>query len=199
MIYYLRDSTGGNWNTNIYRKFVQVITAGLLGIVLTSEGANATTLTYVDHYPYYSPGVVQWAMIDGEFNTEIYGDPFGGGRFDKETIANSLRSPTYLSRAKMTTRPARDPRNDSHRVVLVFNPVGVPDSHAMCGAADQVRIGASGGGLRVMGAFCAGKEVVSTAYATGPAAGSPDDPAFQSTMNMLLTEMLPSKDPNEGP
>ena len=161
-------------------------------------GGNATTLTYVDHYPYYSPGVVQWAAVDGEFNTEIYGDPFGGGRFDKETIANSLRSPTYLSRAKMTTRPERDPRNDSHRVVLVFNPVGVPDSHAMCGAADQVRVGAPGGGLRVMGAFCAGKEVVSTAYATGPAAGSPDDPAFQSTMNMLLTEMLPSKDPNQG-
>ncbi len=41
MIFYLRDSTGGNRNTNMYRKFVQVITVGLLGIVLTSEAVGA--------------------------------------------------------------------------------------------------------------------------------------------------------------
>ncbi len=175
-----------------------LLASGLTALLAACVGGGVSTVSYVDHYPYYSPGVVQWAAIDGEFNTEIYGDPFGGGRFDKETIANSLRSPPYLSRVKMTTRPERDPRNDSHRVVLVFNPVGIPDDRVMCGAADQVRIGAPGGGLQVMGAFCAGEEVVSTAYATGPTADSPDDPAFQSTMNMLLAEMLQSKDPNQG-
>ena len=175
-----------------------LLATGLAALLAACVGGNASTLTYVDHYPYYSPGVVQWAVVDGEFNTEIHGDPFGGGRFDKETIANSLRWPPYLSRAKMTTRPERDPRNDSHRVVLVFNPVGVPDSHALCDAADQVRVATPGSGLQVMGAFCAGGELVSTAYATGPTADSPDDPAFQSTMNMLLSEMLISKDPNQG-
>lgn len=175
-----------------------LLATGLAALLAACTGGNLSILTHVDHYPYYSPGVVQWAVIDGEFNTEIYGDPFGGGRFDNESIANSLRSPAYISPAKMTTRPTRDPRNDSHRVVLVFNPVGIPDSHALCGAADQVRIGAPGDGLQVMGAFCAGDEVASTAYATGPGAESPDDPAFQATMNTLLAEMLKPKAENDN-
>ncbi len=171
---------------------------GLAALLAACVGGSLTTVSYVDHYPYYSPSIVQWATVDGEFNTEIYGDPFGGGRFDKETIANSLRSPRYLSRAKMTTRPERDPGNDSHRIVLVFNPIGVPNSKELCADVERVRFGEPGGGLQVMGAFCAGDEVASTAYATGPAAGSPDDPALQSTMNLLLAEMLRPKDPNAG-
>ena len=84
-----------------------LLALGLAALLAACAGGNFSTVSYVDHYPYYSPGVVQWAAIDGEFNTEIYGDPFGGGRFDNEAIANSLRSPAYISPAKMTTRPTR--------------------------------------------------------------------------------------------
>lgn len=157
--------------------------------------AGMTTVTRTDHYPFYTPNVVQYAIADGELAAEIYGQPFPGADVDAETIASRLGMPGIFQRARVTTRPTADPRNDHYRLVVAFNPTGVPIARLLCTDPDRLRAGGGGGGgLQAMAAFCAGPDIASQTFVSGPPATGPDDPAFRASMNQLMVTLFLPQD-----
>lgn len=170
-----------------------VLTAGTALVLAACAGV--TTVTRVDHYPFYTPNVVQYAIADGELAAEIYGQPFPGAGTDAETIASRLGLPGIFQRAKVTTRPTADPNNDHYRLVVAFDPAGAPIARRLCTDPDSLRAGSGGGGgLQAMAAFCAGSEIASQSFVSGPPATGPDDPAFRASMNQLMVTLFLPQD-----
>ena len=157
--------------------------------------AGVTTVTRTDHYPFYTPDVVQYAIADGELAAEIHGQPFPGAGTDAESIARRLSLPGIFQRTRVTTRPTADPGNDHYRLVVAFNPAGAPIARRLCTDPDRLRAGGGdGGGLRAMAAFCAGPEIASQTFVSGPPATGPDDPAFRAAMNQLMVTLFLPQD-----
>jgi len=143
----------------------------------------------------YTSQTMAYAARGGELTTEIRGYPFSGQGIAAEQVASTLRAPAWHRQFRFTTLPNQETAT-SYRLVLRFNaPVGPPTGERICAGEEPGQFGPAGSGLVAQGVLCANDRLAAEARAYGGPVQSPSDPAFQSTMNALLAELMPPNNP----
>ncbi|MBT5191389.1 MAG: hypothetical protein HOM07_03510, partial [Rhodospirillaceae bacterium] len=51
----------------------------VVSFLLVVQCANGATITRDDHYPFYTPGLVQYVAAKGVFPAVVVANPFGAG------------------------------------------------------------------------------------------------------------------------
>ncbi len=173
--------------------------AGLLGV---AGCANAIQAGDTDVTHMLSPQFLAAATAHGELQTVVYGQPFGPGMIDGESIARQMVSPGEVPPFRFTTHP--DARaNTLYRVVLAFNPPRNTYGSGNAACADDARDMfenrqqlAEGGRTAVVATFCAGSRYVSQVTVYSPPARGADDPMFQALIRQTVTYLFPfTQDP----
>ena len=179
---------------------VMALTIALLAAGCAGGGMYLTT--HIDQNPGYSPSLVLYAIGDGELATEIHGRAFMKAPMDGEAIASRLALPGWFPPARLTTRPSEEGRmayNNSHRLVLFFNPERPVSGGILCTAPEKLTSHPDAVQLRVQAAFCSGDEVTSEAYGRGPVASDSRDPALQKLLDQMLLDLFPPRNPMQDP
>lgn len=152
--------------------------------------AQGTRVGSADHTSLYTSGTMGYAARGGELATEVRGNPFGTA-YDDERVAAALKSPGWHRSFRFTTHPNPETAT-SYRLVLRFNPpAGGPVGDQICRGVEWGGFAPGGGPIVAHGTLCAADRLAAEVRAYGGPATSPDDPAFQATMNAMLAELLP--------
>jgi hypothetical protein len=159
-------------------------TAALAACTQTTRVGSADLTTL------YTSTTMGYAARGGELATEVRGNPFGTA-YDNERVVAALKSPGWHRSFRFTTRPNPETAS-SYRLILRFNPPpGGPVGDQLCRGQEWGNFAPGGGPIVAHGTLCADDRLASEVRAYGGPATSPEDPAFQTTMNAMLAELLP--------
>ena len=151
---------------------------------------GGTRVGGADHTTLYTSTTIGYAARNGELATEVRGNPFQTA-YDSEKLASSLKPPGWHRSFRFTTHPNLETAS-SYRLILRFNPTpGGPVGDQLCRGAEWGGFTPGGGPIVAHGTLCANDRLAAEVRAYGQPATSPDDPAFQATMNAMLAELLP--------
>ena len=156
------------------------------------------SIVYSPNLTKYRGGVAEWAARNGELLAEIHGAPFGPG-VTSDAVAKAVPVPAWVGK-RMTTSPGPGTPKD-YRVVLNFSPAFLGDAgEAACvnPAGLPTRPVAPGMPMPVAATYCVFNEAMTSVRGVAPPAAGPDDRRFQQFMYVMLTQLLPLKDPNAG-
>jgi len=179
----------------IGRQIMRRWVIGVIALVSLGACAESSNVSYVDVNPYYRPSLVSWMTVDGRMPAEIHGQPFPTGQIEPDAIAETIAGPAFASPSRLTADPAAAEARGGHRIVLVFNPEGVPKFRQVCADAASIKRTAPGEQMTTHAAFCAREEIVSTAVVKSKTGSNTADPLFQSAMSQLIANLLPAFDP----
>ena len=170
-----------------------VVGAGML------SGCESVPRTLADQQPFYNPQLVQHSVEDGEMSTVIHGRPFGGAQFDSDrAVADALRLPGFYPQAAF--RPViPNAQPEGGYLVFAFDPASKGlSAESLCQNPAAVESTSQSGLMHLIGAFCYGDTLAANVSARAPRPTSADAPAFRKFMSLVLADMLPPRDPNEG-
>ena len=161
-------------------------------IVALAGCSQATRVGSADHTTLYSSAAMGYAARGGELATEVRGNPFAA-TYDSERIAAALRSPGWHRSFRFTTRP--NPATvSSYWLVLRFNPPpGGPIGDEICRGVEWGGFTPGGGPIVAHGTLCVSDRLAAEVRAYGGPANSPEDPAFQATLDAMLAELMPPR------
>lgn len=152
--------------------------------------AQGTRVGAADHTSLYTSTTLGYAARGGELATEVRGNPFSTA-YDAEQVAASLKPPAWHRNFRFTTQPNPETAT-SYRLILRFNPPpGGPVGDQICRGVEWGGFAPGGGPIVAHGTLCAADRLAAEVRAYGGPATSPNDPAFQETMNAMLAELLP--------
>ena len=176
----------------VLRKVLSVLAlGGLLAACQTSGG----TLTGEYYSAFYQPSLVNYAARAGHMPVAVYGQPFGAN--SPAAIASQLHMPGGHVQVPFSATPEAQ-AGEGTRVVLLFNgggpQVGGRELCEMRG--DTAPPTPAGGKMAVMAAFCSGDGLASEIALQTPRPANPADPAFLGDMQVMLSRLLPVRDPN---
>lgn len=173
------------------------------GVAITGaiflSGCDSIPRTLADQQPFYNPQLVQHTVEDGEMSTVIHGRPFGGEQFDSDrAVTDVLRLPGFYPQASF--RPViPNVQPEGGYLVFAFDPASKGlSAESLCQSPDRVASRNQGGPLQLIGAFCYGDTLAANVSAQAPRPSSAQAPEFRQFMSLVLTDLLPPIDPNEG-
>ncbi|MEQ9638610.1 MAG: hypothetical protein RIM84_01175 [Alphaproteobacteria bacterium] len=171
------------------------ILATVFGGLLSGCQSGGGTLYGENYQAFYSPSLVNYAAREGYMPVAVYGHPFGPN--SGEQVASNLRMPGGHVQVPFAATPKAQSGEDG-RVVLLFAGAGpAPGGDTLCRMThDTPPAAARGGKLSVMAAFCHGDGLASEVELVTARPGSPADPAFKNAMQVMLSRLLPTHDPN---
>jgi len=161
----------------------------LAGCVSNTGGDTAQLSSY------YTPNVVRYAARDGVMLVTAHGDFGIPLKQANREIANNLSMPGWFAPTEfIAASPSAAP--DEHRVVFIVNPMTLTVSgrHA-CAATKPLKTKPIAETVRIVGAFCAGRKVISEVTVSG-AGGFPGDlkfrPDFREHLDNIVGSLMPS-------
>jgi len=174
---------------------LKIILAGMalltLGACTGNAGPGHAMLS-----SYYTQDVVRYATRDRVMLVTVHGDFGLPTKRAAAQIAKNLSLPGWFEPAEFIAA-SPSAASAEHRIVLVLNPAEITLSgrHA-CAATKALATRKISQNVRVVGAFCAGDEVVTEMTASGPG-GFPGDAKFRAGflafLDSFVAELLPAR------
>ncbi len=167
-----------------------------IGLLTLTACADNDNINYAWLSSYYTQDVVRYAARDRSMLVIVHGDFGIPIKQASAEIAKNLNLPGWFEPAQfIAASPSAAPRE--HRFVFVINPVNATLSgrHA-CAAAKPLPTKQISQNIKVVGAFCAGDEVVSELTATGVGGFAGDSkfrPKFLAFLNKMIDELVPAR------
>jgi hypothetical protein len=150
------------------------------------------------YYGSYDPSMLNYAAGQGAVLTEIVGNPFDAPKEQLDRVVNETMTVSHFGpRVPFTGRPPEGYTSPFHTVVL-FDPAPGVNPGRLCGDANQPRA-ARAGEVRIMIAFCAGAEEITSTQGRISGVAGPTDPNFRRLVSQMTAVLFPPFDPNRDP
>lgn len=171
------------------------ILAAAVGGLLSACQTGGGTLYGENYQAFYTPSLVNYAAREGYMPVAVYGQPFGPN--SGEQVASNMQMPGGHVQVPFAATPKAEAGEDG-RVVLLFNGGGpTPGGDKLCRMKGYVGAPPTAGGkMSVMAAFCQGEGLASEIELVTVRPASPSDPAFKNAMQVMLSRLLPTRNPN---
>jgi hypothetical protein len=158
-----------------------------------------TRISHTTSDPGYHLNEVFYAGESGAMRTVVTGDPFGVGRerFD-EAVTDAMYGHHFGPEMEFVTEPAEE-LNRHYKVVMMFDAPVSTGSHEICGSSPHLEptaatTAAADQPVHVLAAFCR-DDVPLTDLAGVMARTGVDDPAFESFVAQVTTQLFPASNP----
>jgi hypothetical protein len=174
-----------------YLAFAALVTSGLAACA-----GDQTLIASHDINRAYDEHQVGFATRDGRsIPVVIAGTPFNTSRAALDAaVTMAMNGSNFGPAVTFAVDPAK-PATQNSRVVMAFNPEGIPLSGSLCLAVPQSRP-ASGVDLRVVAAYCQGSQPMTEATGSIGNVNGPDSPNFRALTVQLTQALFPPRNPH---